>query len=145
MIILTLSLSLSGCNKTYTWEFRKPSSEVKQISIIYIETHLHNEKDIINLPPIAEIDKLYADTLYEEITNLCMKERFLSMERAFPYGYCFLIDYGNDDYCILSAKGSGYIYYHEKYKVLTNESTNYIFNEEEFSALIDKYLNNKDS
>ena len=145
MLILTLSLSLCGCNKTYNWEFRKPSSEVKQISIIYFENQIDNERDIINIPPISKIDKSYADTLYEEITNLCMKERFLSMELAFPYGYCFLIDYGNDDYCILSVEGSGYIYYDEKYEVLVSESKDFIFNEEEFMDLINKYLNNKDS
>ena len=54
------------------------------------------------------------------ILNLKMKFRF-GMELPFPSGYCILIYYGDYEYCILSAIGSGYIYYDEESKVYQAE------------------------
>ena len=140
IFLLMLTLFLCGCNKTFSWKFKKTSSEVEQISIIKIETHLHNAEEIINIPPIKKIEKLHANEFYEDILNLKMKESF-RMELPFPQGYCFLIDYGNYEYCILSTTGSGYIYHDEESKILINEPTDFIFNEEEFLNLLNKYLN----
>lgn len=128
------------CNETYNWEFKHTSSEVQQISIINIETHLHNAEEILNIPPIKTIEQVNAEEFYDEIINLGMKKRF-NMELPFQHRYCFIIDYGNNEYCILSYTGSGYIYYDEESKSMINETTDYIFDNEEFKKILNKYLN----
>ena len=70
--VLILSICLSGCSRTYNWEFRKVSSEAIQVSIINIETHLHNAEDIINIPPIKTVEVININELYEDILNLKM-------------------------------------------------------------------------
>lgn len=139
VLLLTLSLSLCGCNKIYFWEFEKAASEVKQISIIYIETHLHNAEEIVNISPEKIINVSLVNEFYQEVTNLKMEQTF-NMELPFSIGYCFLIDYGNNNYCILSIKGSSYVYYDEATRMLVNESTDMVFNNEDFLSLLNKYL-----
>lgn len=138
--VLILSIFLCGCSRTYNWEFRKVSSEAIQVSIINIETHLHNAEDIINIPPIKTVEVININELYEDILNLKMKQRF-NMEPPFPCGYCILIYYGDYEYCILSVTGSGYIYYDAESKSLIDESTDLVFNKEEFLNILNKYLN----
>ena len=139
IIVLFLCIFLCGCSRAYNWEFRKDCSEVIHVSIINIETHLHNAEDIINTPPIKLVEEININELYEDILNLKMKYRF-GMEPPFPSGYCILIYYGDYEYCILSAIGSGYIYYDAESKSLINESTDLVFNEEEFLNILNKYL-----
>lgn len=139
IFMLVPILFLFGCSKVYKWEFEKPSSAIKQISIIYIETHLYNTEEIINIPPVKLIDSNQNSEFYEEINKLTMKNMF-HMEPLFPHGYCFLIDYGNDEYCILSIQGSGFIYYDENSNSFINDSVDLAFNNDEYSKLLDKYL-----
>lgn len=61
-----------------------------------------------------------------------------------PRDYCFVIDYGNNNYCILSNFGSGYIYYSEQIERMDFEYKKLDFNKEEFITLLNKYLNNLD-
>ena len=137
--VLILSIFLCGCSRTYNWEFRKDSSEVIQVSIIYIEYHLHNAEDIINLPPIKIVEVININELYDDVLNLKMKTRF-HMEPPFPSGYCILICYDNNEYCILSTKGSGYIYYNEESESLSYEPIDLMFNKEDFLNIVNKYL-----
>ena len=139
VLILILSVFLCGCSRTYNWEFRKDSSKAIQVSIINIETHLHNAEDIINIPPIKIVEVININELYDGILNLKMKKRF-NMEPPFPSGYCILICYDNNEYCILSTIGSGYIYYDEESESLIVESTDLVFNKEDFLNILNKYL-----
>ena len=141
IIILVLSVFLFGCDKkVYHWEFKKNISEVAQISIIYIESHIPEADKIINLPPEKIIDKTLVYELLEEVQEMEMKKSF-GMEMPFPIGYCFLIDYGNGkDYSILSNKGSGYIYLEDEENRLVSEVSILHFDNEDFKNLMNKYL-----
>jgi hypothetical protein len=90
--LIVLSIFLCGCSRTYNWEFRKDSSEAIQVSIINIETHLHDAEDIINIPPIKTVEVININELYEDILNLKMKQR-INVEPPFPCGYSILIYY----------------------------------------------------
>ena len=137
--VLILSIFLCGCSRTYNWEFRKDSSEAIQVSIIYSEYTLHSAEEIINLPPIKIVEVININELYDDVLNLKMKTIF-HMEPLRPFGYCILICYDNDEYCILSTEGSGYIYYNEKYESLSYRSIDLVFNKEDFLNIVNKYL-----
>ena len=141
LTFVLLSVVFVGCNtKVYHWEFEKDVSDVQQISIIYIgEMKNYGMKEIVNLSPIKVIDKSQHENFYEEIKEIKMNKKF-RVEIDYPYGdYCFLIDYGNDFYCVLSAFGSGYIfnndngYYDFRYGKLD-------FEQESFEILLNWYL-----
>ena len=139
LILLTMCLFLCGCDNTiYHWEFKKPVSEVQEISIIYIDGYSSNE--VINTQPIKIIESSEYKNFYNEIQSLQMKKLF-KMEFDTPNNYCFLIRYDNEHYCILSVLGSGYIEPYEDGTILTLYWEKLDFNREDFENLINKYLN----
>ena len=134
-------LCFCGCDtKIYHWQFRKSFSEVQKISIIYIETEI-GAYEYVNIPPIKIIESSQYETFYEEIQNMEMTKKF-RVELDHPSKYCFLIEYSNDDYCILSEFGSGFVYYDERFDILVFEYGKLDFNKDAFTALLNKYLEN---
>lgn len=141
IIISLLNIFLLGCDNTlYHWQFRKSFSEVQKISIIYIETEI-GAYEYVNIPPIKIIESSQYETFYEEIQNMEMTKKF-RVELDHPSKYCFLIEYSNDDYCILSEFGSGFVYYDERFDILVFEYGKLDFNKDAFTALLNKYLEN---
>ena len=139
LTFITTIILFVGCFNEHYWQFNKALSDVAHISIIYLETHKLTE-DIISTPSEKEVNLIYFDEFYNEVENMKMKSRF-AMKLESPSGYCFLIDYGNnEDYCVISQIGSGNIFKSERGDFLEYESTDYIFDKEEFSSLINKYL-----
>lgn len=141
LLMAIFLFSLYGCNKTYKWEFEKDLSEIKQISIINIDGR-KSAYEIVNIPAIKVVDNSKHEEFYNQIQNIKMTKK-IKMELEYPRNYCFLIDYGNNSYCVLSEIGSGYIDYDEEYGVLSFGCGKLDFEKGTFYALVDKYLNSK--
>ena len=111
-LILLSCIFLCGCkSKTYYWEFEKPLTEVQKISIVYIDRNIVSAHLTPNIPAIKYLETSQYEEFYNEILTLKMTGQF-GTELIYPSGYCFLIDYGNnEDYCIISSRGSCYLYY----------------------------------
>ncbi len=145
IILLTMSIFLCGCDNTiYHWEFKKPVSEVKQISIVNLDEYsIYDIEDINELLPLKVLDNSCINDIYAEITALEMISYLLpGMEPLRPRGNCFLIDYGNNkDYCIISSNINGYLYYkEEKSSLYFRASYRHCRNVEDFEYLLNKYL-----
>jgi len=140
VFIFNLILLTACDNKIYHWQFNKDVIEIQKISIINLDINERFPSDtIVNSPPIKVIESSEYETIYEEIQNLEMT-KMLRFEFDYPNGYSFLIDYGNDYYCVLAVNGSGYIYYSEEANALVFNYKKLDFKEEAFIALINKYL-----
>ncbi len=142
ILLFAFSLLLCGCNKH--WEFTKPYTEIESISIIYIEEGLGSRKecaDILNLPHLKEIDESLYEELYEDIISLEIPwYRYIVTAPAVPEGFCFLIDYGNDYYCLLASISSGYIYY-ENNELIYDYKQNGLTPFYGFEEICSKYIN----
>lgn len=139
-ITILLSMFLYGCDTNiYHWQFEKSVSEVQQISIIYIDDYY--AEDILNLPPIKTIEKSEYENLYNEIKNIGMKKIVIGFELNSPRKYCFLIDYGNGDYCIISEFASGNLHYYKDRNELVYLYAKLEFIDgEAYAFLVNKYL-----
>lgn len=138
IVFLCMSLSLlSSCTVKRKWCFEKPYTDVKKISLIYVNENINSE-EIIKKEAIKIIENEYADDIYKDVLNLKQDDliRFTFSE---PYGYCVLIDYGNEYYCIISQKGSGVINYDIKYDAYIFSYSKIGFDKESFEIFINKY------
>jgi hypothetical protein len=133
IFILSLILSLVGCDNTYYWEFNYSYEEVDQIKIIEMIDDLH-----YRYREIQEIDLSLSKEVYNDIANIEMKRYGPNL--SFPSGKCFLIVFENGEYDIISQKESKHFKYNGE-EILAYNSWLYC-NENEFNELINKYLNN---
>ena len=133
VFILSLTLSLVGCDNTYYWEFNYSYEEVDQIKIIEMIDDIHHR-----YREIQEIDLSLSKEVYNDIVNIEMKRYGPNLSS--PSGKCFLIVFKNGEYDIISQKESKHFKYNGE-EILAYNSWLYC-NENEFNELINKYLNN---
>ena len=139
-LCISLSLSLLSCTAKREWHFEKPYTDVKKISLINInDDHNSNYEEIINKEAIKIIENECAANIYTDVANL-KQDNIIRFNFAEPYGYCVLIDYGNEYYCIISQEGSGTINYDIKYDKYIFSYSKIGFDEESFEIFINKYL-----
>lgn len=135
---LSLSLSLLSCTTKRKWEFEKPYTDVKKISLININDNKTNFEKIIKQEAIKIIENECAVDIYNEVLNI-EQDNIIRFTFDSPYGYCLLIDYGNEYYCIISQKGSGVITYDIKYDQYIFSYSKIGFDQESFESFISKY------
>lgn len=97
-----------------------------------------NYEEIVKKEAIKIIENEYAADIYADVISLNQDNiiRFIFSE---PYGYCVLIDYGNEYYCIISQEGSGVINYDIKYDNYIFSYSKIGFDKEGFETFIKKY------
>lgn len=137
IVFLCISL-LSSCTAKRKWHFEKPYTDVKKISLININDNNVNYEEIINKEAIKIIENEYAVDIYTDVTNL-KQDNIIRFTFSEPYGYCVLIDYGNEYYCIISQQGSGVINYDIKYDNYIFSYSKIGFDKESFEIFINKY------
>lgn len=139
-VILLSCIFLCGCeSETYYWEFERPVTEVQNISIVVLDGDIYTVYDVLNAPAVMYLEASQYEEFYNEIQTI--EIRLLPrVELDLPKGYCFLIDYGNNDYCILSLNGSGYILYDENDNFVNFKYMKLSFYSEYFYSLLRKYL-----
>lgn len=97
-----------------------------------------NSEEIINKEPIKIIANECAADIYTDVTNL-KQNNLIRFTFSEPYGYCVLIDYGNEYYCIISQEGSGVINYDIEYDNYIFSYSKIGFDKERFEMFINKY------
>ena len=84
------------------------------------------------------IENEYAADIYADVMSL-NQDNIIRFTFSEPYGYCVLIDYGNEYYCIISQEGSGVINYDIKYDNYIFSYSKIGFDKEGFETFIKKY------
>ena len=138
LCISCISLSLLSCTTKREWHFEKPYTDVKKISLININDDNINYEEIVKKEAIKIIENEYAADIYADVMNL-NQDNIIRFTFSEPYGYCVLIDYGNEYYCIISQKGSGVINYDIKYDNYIFYYSKIGFDKEDFETFIKKY------
>ena len=95
-LLFIFLITIFGCDrKLYYWEFEQSYKEVRQIKIIeIIDGSDYIEKKQISLDFTQEI--------YYDITNIAMKRYGTNLSH--PMGNCFVIEFNNGEYDIISQK-----------------------------------------
>ena len=138
-LCILLSLSLLSCTAKRKWHFEKPHTDVKKISLIYINYDNNiNSEELIKKEPIKIIGNECAADIYYDVANL-KQDNIIRFTYSEPYGYCVLMDYGNEYYCIISQTGSGVIHYDIKYDNYIFSYSKIGFDKESFEIFINKY------
>ena len=138
IVFLCISLTLlSSCTVKRKWYFEKAYTDVKKISLIYVNENI-NFDEIIKKEAIKIINNECADDIYNDVMNL-KQDNIIRFTFSEPYGYCVLIDYGNEYYCIISQEGSGVINYDIKYDDYIFSYSKIGFDKESFEIFINKY------
>ena len=136
LLSILLIMLLFGCDrKTYYWNFEQSISEVKQISIMYIENFRTTKFE--DFTQIKVIDPLHYENFYNDIMEIEMRKCDSMYD---PRGYCFVINYKNGTCCFLSKVGSGHTYYNEKYEEFSFCYGNLMFDEHSYILVLNKYL-----
>ena len=138
IVFLCISLSLLSCTTKRKWHFEKPYTDVKKISLININDNNINYEELIKKEAIKIIENECAADIYTDVMNL-KQDNIIRFTYSEPYGYCVLIDYGNEYYCIISQKGSGVINYDIKYDNYIFSYSKIGFDKESFEIFINKY------
>lgn len=60
-----------------------------------------NYEEIVKKEAIKIIENEYAADIYADVMSL-NQDNIIRFTFSEPYGYCVLIDYGNEYYCIIS-------------------------------------------
>ncbi len=130
-ISLIFCIIFSGCNygEIKHWEFNYGYEKITQIKIIEI-TQGSNYREI------EEISISFAEELYNDITNLEMKNYGPNL--GSPSGLCFLIVFESGEYDIISRKEPRHFKYRDGYIQAHNSWLQ--CDENELYDLIAKYL-----
>jgi hypothetical protein len=97
-----------------------------------------NYEEIVKKEAIKIIENEYAADIYADVMSL-NQDNIIRFTFSEPYGYCVLIDYGNEYYCIISQEGSGVINYDIKYDNYIFSYSKIGFDKEGFETFIKKY------
>lgn len=97
-----------------------------------------NYEEIVKKEAIKIIENEYAADIYADVMSL-NQDNIIRFTFSEPYGYCVLIDYGNEYYCIISQEGSGVINYDIKYDNYILSYSKIGFDKEGFETFIKKY------
>ena len=86
IVIFVFCLAMCSCYDE-KWKFNRPYSDVKEISIIYLDNDIFSADEIINITPLKKIDIQYADDIYSDVGNL-KKDDTITINYCYPFTIC---------------------------------------------------------
>ena len=98
LLLVILALFITGCDKKiYHWEFDYSETRIVEIKIVEFSDYYQNEYTVLK-----EIDREHFAELYSDIQKLEMTRYAFNLSH--PVGRCFLINFENGEYDVISSK-----------------------------------------
>jgi len=142
LCIALFSLFISGCDDTiYHWEFQYDYTEVVGISIIEANGPTNNEGPM-EYDVLAQLDLSVAEVLMKDIENIEYKK--VAFNPADITGLCFLIEFDNGSYDIISFVEPMHFIYTADNDKINGYFSYFECDKEFFDAIINKYLQTGD-
>lgn len=129
IIVVLLSIILSGCNKIYHWKIEKSIEEIVSIQIATVYGSTVESQ-------ICEIDKIHYQEIINDIEALDAKKYGWNLETSF--GDSIIITFADNTFDMISLYEPKHAFYEEDGSV-NWKITWLFFDEDEFGKLIKKW------